>query len=224
MTPIRQKQKVTNQPKMRPDFSLEDNINGIVCGIDEVGRGPLAGPVVAACVYIPEKIRETAWVKELNDSKKLSAKKREVLNTLIQENCICGIDILDIEVIDQINILQATLRSMSNAFNTFQAKCPEPIAHALVDGNKAPKLPCSVATVIKGDSKSVSIAAASIVAKVTRDTLMAELAKDYPQYGWHSNVGYGAKTHIEAIHEHGITPHHRRSFEPVKSLLLKQRA
>ena len=204
---------------MRPDFSLEDSLNTLSCGIDEVGRGPLAGPVVAACVYIPDDIRDSAWVKELNDSKKISAKKRENLCALIKTHCQYGIHICDVDEIDALNILQATLKSMQQAFLAFQQKTQVTAVHALVDGNKAPQLPCPVTTVVKGDSKSASIAAASILAKVTRDAIMTDLSKDFPHYGWHSNVGYGAKVHIEAIHTHGVTPHHRRSFEPVKSLL-----
>ena len=198
-----------------PDFSLENKIEGLVCGIDEVGRGPLAGPVVAAAVIIPDEIKTRPFIAEINDSKKLSSKKRENLHTLITEHCHCGIAVIEKDIIDQINILGATMQAMQKAFENLPVK-PQ---NALIDGNKAPELLCPTTTVIKGDSVSTSIAAASIIAKVTRDKIMADLAREYPGYGWDSNSGYGSKQHIEAIHEIGITPHHRRSFEPVKSLI-----
>lgn len=199
-----------------PDFELENSITGNVCGIDEVGRGPLAGPVVSAAVYIPENIYELDFIAQLNDSKKIAPKKREKLCALIKEHCPYAISIIEPAEIDRMNILQATLASMAQAHRMLSNE--HKIDFALVDGNKMPDLPCPSKTVVKGDQISNSIAAASIVAKVTRDALMAELAKEHPHYGWESNAGYGSKKHIDAIYEYGFTDYHRKSFEPVKSL------
>lgn len=199
-----------------PDFTLEDIQGGLVCGLDEVGRGPLAGPVVAACVYVPENVRPLPFIKDITDSKKLSAKKREALYLLITEHCDWAVSEKPPAEIDEINILQASLVAMSDAFNALDKR----FKHALVDGNKLPQLPCSATYVIKGDGKSVSIAAASIVAKVTRDRIMADLHAQHPQYGWNTNSGYPSKAHREAIDLHGITPHHRKSFAPVRNFLL----
>lgn len=198
-----------------PDFSREDEYSGPVCGLDEVGRGPLAGPVVAACVYIPSEVRRADWITEVTDSKKLSWKKLEELYDLITGHCEWAVAEIGVEEIDEINILQASLKAMRTAFE----ELPASMSHALVDGNKLPGLPCSETAIKKGDSISTSIAAASIIAKVTRDRMMAELAKEHPHYGWESNVGYPTKAHREAIDTYGITPHHRKSFGPVKNFL-----
>ena len=197
-----------------PDFSLEDQYDGIVCGTDEVGRGPLAGPVVAACVVIPQHLRSLPFVKEIKDSKKLSHTKRCKLFEAITEHFPYAISEISPAKIDEINILQASLLAMKTS-------CEEigEIDHALVDGNKAPDLSCSITTVIKGDSKSISIAAASIIAKVHRDQIMTKLALEYPYYGWESNAGYPTKAHIAALEQHGITPHHRKSFSPVRRIM-----
>ncbi len=196
-----------------PDFTLENTIKGQVCGLDEVGRGPLAGPVIASCVFIEDQTLRV--FEEVNDSKKLSAKKREDLYTHITRHCRYGLGECSVEEIDDINILQASLLAMERAYEDMGVIC----AHALIDGNKSPRLSCPTTTVIKGDTISTSIAAASIIAKVTRDRLMSELDTRYPAYGWKSNAGYGSKKHREAIFQSGVTPHHRKTFSPVRQIL-----
>ena len=199
-----------------PDFSLEDKIPGPVCGIDEAGRGPLAGPVVAACVHIPKDVRVFEFIKYINDSKKLTDKKREFLFIKITEHCSYGIAHCTPYEIDEMNILQASLTAMERAF----ALMPQQAEHALIDGNKIPKnLPCSCTPVVKGDARSISIAAASILAKVTRDRIMRALAQDHPHYGWERNAGYPTAEHRAALALHGPTEHHRRSFGPVRAVL-----
>ncbi len=193
-----------------PDFSYEINAkqNGynLVCGVDEAGRGPLAGPVCAAAVILPCDL----VIEGLNDSKKISEKKRELLFDIIKEKAIAySIAYGTLEEIEQYNILEATYLAMNRAIDGLNIK-PD---YALIDGNRVPKginLPCE--TVVKGDSKSCSIAAASILAKVTRDRLMLEYDKKYPQYSFAQHKGYGTKAHYEAIKEHGICEIHRRSF------------
>ena len=204
-----------------PDFSLEDGHKSPVCGLDEVGRGPLAGPVVAACVYIPDTKRDLAFISDIRDSKKLNAKKLEYLFKKISEHFTFGIAEISPQEIDKINILQASLKAMEEAFCSIssQAQSRNDML-ALIDGNHTPKnLPCPAQAVIRGDSKSVSIAAASIMAKVTRDRLMAKLAQEHPHYGWERNVGYPTPEHLAAINRHGITTHHRRSYAPVRNFL-----
>jgi len=201
------------------DFSIEDSQSLLACGIDEVGRGPLAGPVVAACVFIPPEIRTQSFIKRIKDSKTLSETALTEISSLIRENCLWGIGECTPTEIDEINILQASLRAMERAFMAmnehFNFK-----GMALIDGNRIPKnLPCPALAVIKGDTKSRSIAAASIIAKAHRDSIMAELGCLYPAYGWENNSGYPTKAHIAALDTHGITPHHRLSFAPVKSRL-----
>lgn len=198
-----------------PTFDLENNIDGKVCGLDEVGRGPLAGPVVAACVYIQNQ--NLPFLYDVNDSKKLSAKKRESLYEQIIQSCSYGIGECSIDEIDEINILQASLLAMRRAYYNMSISCE----HALIDGDKPAELPCSMTTVIKGDSVSTSIAAASIIAKVTRDRIMQKLDCTFPEYGWASNAGYGSKKHREALYRYGITPHHRRTFSPIRQILEK---
>ena len=177
----------------------------IICGVDEAGRGPLAGPVCAAAVILPPH----ADIPGLNDSKKLSDKRRRELFPIIKEQAIAyGIGIATHEEIDEINILQATYLAMERAINALSVR-PE---LALIDGNRAKDFGVSVETVIKGDSRSASIAAASILAKVTRDDMMLELARIYPQYGFEIHKGYGTKAHYAALDEHGVCPIHRRSF------------
>lgn len=199
--------------RSRPDYSLELMINGLIAGTDEAGRGPLVGPVVAAAVILdPDNLPEG-----INDSKKLSAAKREALFDEIQARCVnFAVAEASAEEIDRINILQASLLAMRRAVE----KLSLTPAHCLVDGNRLPNaLPCPVTAVIGGDAKSLSIAAASILAKVARDRMMADLAREYPQYGWEKNAGYPTAEHLAALAEHGITPHHRRSFAPVRNLL-----
>ena len=176
-----------------------------IAGIDEAGRGPLAGPVVASAVIFDEGV----LIEGVNDSKKLTEKKREELFHLIHEKTIAvGIGIVSHEVIDRINILQASFLAMNKALEQLKIK-PEQL---LVDGNFFRHEVYPVENIIKGDSLSHSIAAASIIAKVTRDSLMKELHEQFPQYGFAKHKGYGTKAHIEAIRIHGFSPIHRRSF------------
>ena len=177
----------------------------VVCGVDEAGRGPLAGPVCAAAVILPPHLE----IPGLNDSKKLTDKRRRELMPVIKEQAIAyGIAFASHEEIDQINILQATYLAMERALQNLGVK-PE---LALIDGNRAKDFGLPVETVVKGDSRSASIAAASILAKVTRDDMMLELADTYPQYGFEIHKGYGTKAHYAALDEHGISPIHRMSF------------
>ncbi|MGE0109084.1 MAG: ribonuclease HII [Bdellovibrionales bacterium] len=202
-----------------PDYSFE-NEHGrregrIICGVDEVGRGPLAGPVVSAAVILPPEGLPPEIEGLIADSKKLTPKKREALYPLLIKHCCYAIGECSVEEIDKLNILHASLLSMNRAITALA----ESAEHALIDGNKLPKdLPCSATPIVKGDDKSLSIAAASIIAKVTRDRFMAELAKTHPAYGWEKNAGYGTKIHMEGIEKFGITKWHRRSFAPVAKI------
>lgn len=189
--------------------------NGItlIAGIDEVGRGPLVGPVVTAAVILPKNFYD----ERINDSKKLTEKKREELYNVIKENALSiGIGICSEKVIDEINILQATKKAMIMAVNDLKVK-PE---HLLID---AVKLDIDVpsTSIIKGDAKSISIASASIIAKVTRDRMMYELDKKYPEYDFKSNKGYGTKKHIEAIYKYGVLKEHRKTFAPISEIIEK---
>jgi len=193
-----------------PTLEIEKQLGGIVCGIDEAGRGPWCGPVVAAAVILSGEVPQG-----INDSKKLSEKKREELFALITQNCIYGIGQASTDEIDQMNILNATKLAMLRAFEALPQK-PE---YALIDGNQLPKLPCKMQYVIKGDSVSLSIAAASIIAKVTRDRIVHDLDSQFPQYGWAKSKGYGTAAHMQAIEIYGVNIHHRKSFAPIKRLL-----
>lgn len=176
-----------------------------ICGVDEAGRGPLAGPVCAAAVILPDGL----VIEGLDDSKKLTEKKRDALYDVICEEAISyGIAFASVEEIEELNILQATFLAMKRAVESLNVK-PD---LALVDGNQKPPLEIQARTLVKGDAKSPSIAAASILAKVTRDRLMTEIAEQYPQYEFPRHKGYGTKLHYEKIMEHGISPVHRRSF------------
>ena len=176
-----------------------------VCGIDEAGRGPLAGPVFAAAVILPEHTE----IPGLNDSKKLSAKKREELFDVIQSAALAwGIGFATEQEIDEINILQATFRAMKRACDALSVR-PD---LALVDGNRIPPMDVPVRTIVKGDSLSANIAAASILAKVSRDRLMLQVDEMYPQYGFAQHKGYGTALHIEMLQKFGPSPVHRRSF------------
>ena len=199
--------------KFTPDFSFERQCCGPVCGVDEAGRGPLAGPVVAAAVILtPARIPEG-----LNDSKALSSKQRELLLNAIEKNAQIGIGIAEPEEIDRINILGATLAAMRRAVLAL----PLSPNTALIDGNKLPNLPCEAQAIVKGDSRSLSIAAASIIAKVTRDRLMVEADARYPGYGLAGHKGYPTKAHMETVRDLGPSPIHRFSFKPVR--LAKQK-
>lgn len=186
-----------------------------VCGIDEAGRGPLAGPVVTACVFIPEEHRKHPVWSEVTDSKQLTAQKRDYLYQLIMDRCIHTIAEASVEEIDTLNIHHATLLAMKRAYEGVHGRVEKVIA--LVDGKFTPKLDCEAQAVIKGDSLSLSIAAASILAKVTRDRYMVRLHEEFPHYHWHTNAGYGTPEHLEGIEKFGITIHHRKSFAPCKT-------
>lgn len=203
-----------------PDLSLENEIwqqhgrNTLIAGVDEVGRGPLAGNVVAAAVILPAPMPEELF--PMRDSKKLSAVKREILFKIIQETCLVGVGSCTPAEIDHYNILQASLLAMQRAVSNM------PLApnYALIDGNRIPKnLPCPSQAVVKGDVKSYSIAAASIIAKVLRDQEMLTAHAKYPQYGWANNAGYPTAAHRAAIGQHGLTPLHRLTFKPCRDAL-----
>lgn len=199
-----------------PDFKFEIAAQGLVCGLDEVGRAPLAGPVVAACVYVPLDTYDHPLWTQVNDSKKISKKRRETMAEQIKSLAHWGMGEATVQETDAINIVQASFLAMSRAYEQMK----KPMSHALIDGNLMPQcFPCAVQTVVKGDTKSVSIAAASIIAKVHRDAIMAELAAAHPHYGWERNAGYPTRQHQDAILSHGITSHHRRSFAPVRNYL-----
>ena len=203
-----------------PDFTYESLYKGpgLVFGIDEAGRGPWCGPVVAACVCWPNRQINPYLAQQINDSKKLSAKKREQLFPMIMNSAYVGIGQASSQEIDDVNILQATFLAMDRSLQNV-AKNGHTASFALIDGNRLPKwqLPCQA--LIKGDSLSLSIAAASIIAKVTRDHIMTDLAKQYPQYAWDKNAGYGTTDHIAALKKYGITPYHRKSYRPIKEIL-----
>jgi len=195
-----------------PDFALEKRCAGRVCGVDEAGRGPLAGPVVAAAVILDRARLPRALRLGLDDSKKLAPAMREAhAMRLVACGAAIGIGAASVAEIDRLNILHATLLAMRRAVEAL-AFTPD---IALVDGNVAPPLACAVETVVKGDGLSLSIAAASIIAKVTRDRLMRRLALRYAGYGWERNAGYPTDEHRAALLALGATPHHRRSFGPV---------
>lgn len=205
-----------------PDYSIENSIRsaldgaplvgpvvGPVCGVDEAGRGPWAGPVIAAAVILDPALAPDG----IDDSKRLSERQRERLYEAILASSQTGIGAASVAEIDKLNILQATLLAMARAV----AALPVAPGHALIDGNRAPALPCATTTVIKGDGRSLSIAAASIIAKVHRDRLMRDLAQEFPVYGWEQNKGYGTDRHRSALSRAGISPHHRLSFAPMLS-------
>ncbi len=190
-------------------MALDYNHTNTVAGVDEAGRGPLAGPVVAAAVVLPEG----SVIDGLNDSKKITEKARERLYPTICELAISyAVGVVTAQEIDEMNILQATLTAMQRAVLALECD----ITRVLVDGNQPPRLPFHTETVIKGDQKVGCIAAASIVAKVTRDRMMMELDQRYPQYGFSGHKGYGTKKHLLALAEHGPCPVHRQSFAPVR--------
>jgi ribonuclease HII len=200
---------------IRATFELEANEmrlgRGPVAGIDEAGRGPWAGPVVAAAVILDDK----AIPHGIADSKTLDAEAREHLYALIVATSVVGVGIADVDRIDRDNILNATMWAMAEAVSALAVK-PR---LALVDGNRSPRLSCNTRTLVKGDALCLSIAAASIVAKVTRDRMMVELAPRWPQYGFERHKGYGTPEHKLALERHGATPLHRRSFRPVQLVL-----
>ena len=191
-------------------------------GIDEVGRGPLAGPVVAACVYVPENVVLPTDLPTIKDSKKMTHRNRKkVVDWLSSQSDIkYSIGSSSVDEIDDINILQATFLAMQRAFDGIKQYIDTSVA-VFVDGNRAPVLsPFNVETVVGGDDLVFSISLASIIAKEYRDEIMRKIDAEYPQYGFAKNVGYGTKQHIEAINKYGPTIYHRKSFEPIKGLLL----
>lgn len=182
-------------------------------GVDEVGRGPLVGPVVAACCVLPKDF----VLEGLTDSKKLSEKKRNVFFDYIKDNCICyGIGIVEPEIIDEVNIYQATKIAMKQAISKVEEQID--LEYVLIDAMPL-DLDIPTTSIIKGDSKSISIAAASVLAKVTRDSMMYELDKKYPQYGYASHKGYPTKKHLEAIHKYGLIEGYRKTYGPVREIL-----
>lgn len=195
----------------KPSFKIEQSMPGIVAGIDEAGRGPWAGPVVAAAVILNPK----CFPEGLNDSKKLSEKRREDIALAIRDQATVGVGIASVEEIDEINILQATFLAMARAEENLARK---PDA-CIVDGSQKPTLRAPTQMVVKGDAKSLSIAAASIIAKTTRDQIMRDLAIKHPFYEWEKNKGYGAPAHRAGLDDHGVTQHHRKSFAPIHNML-----
>jgi ribonuclease HII len=208
-----------------PDFAFERRCTGIICGIDEAGRGPLAGPVVAAAVILDPRRFPRSLRERLDDSKVLTADERNVCYRALRRCADRGVAHIGVGAasareIDGINILRAALLAMARAVAALGVR-PD---MALVDGNIAPPLACPVQTIVKGDGLSFSIAAASVVAKVTRDRIMRALAQRYRGYGWETNVGYATREHGAAILKLGPTPHHRRSFAPVRLALAGERS
>jgi len=210
-----------------PDLSLEIDAGAtrgtLVAGIDEVGRGPLAGPVVAAAACIPPALYAESLIAEVNDSKKLSAARRDDIAARLRADVPFGIGIAEVEEIDRINILQATFVAMGRAVEALGQALGRQPDLCLVDGNRLPRLAMPARPVVKGDQRSASIAAASIIAKVHRDAVMAELAAQHPGYGWERNAGYGTAEHLAALAALGPTPHHRRSFRPVREAVSADR-
>jgi ribonuclease HII len=206
--------KSSRIPKTLALLRYERKLNSLghtlIAGVDEAGRGPLAGPVVAGAVIL-KSYKFTAYI---NDSKKLSAKKREEAFEEITRKAIVGVGIVDEKVIDKINIYRATLKAMREALDNLEI----PPDYVLVDGRMKIPTKCPIKCIIRGDAKSLSIAAASIVAKVTRDRIMTEYDSLYPQYGFARHKGYGTKEHMRSLETHGASPIHRFSFQPVKSL------
>lgn len=197
-----------------PDLSHESACAAPVCGVDEVGRGPWAGPVVAAAVILDI----SAIPSGLDDSKRLPAARRAALYDELTVSARWGVGIASVAEIDEINILQASFLAMRRALGALGA----PPAVALIDGKHLPPdLPCEGRAIVGGDGRALSIAAASVIAKVTRDRMMIELAGEFPGYGWESNMGYGTRIHQAGLAQHGVTPHHRRSFRPIHNMLCK---
>lgn len=206
--------KIRNS-RLLPTFELESAelalTSGPIAGIDEAGRGPWAGPVVAAAVILDPKNIPSG----ITDSKALDEDQREVVYARIIETSTVAVGIADVTRIDTDNILNATMWAMAQSL----AKLTIAPRLALIDGNRAPKLPCATRTIVRGDAKCLSIAAASIVAKVTRDRIMRDAAGDYPEYGFDRHKGYGTPQHREALALYGVTPLHRRSFRPIQYAL-----
>jgi ribonuclease HII len=210
------KKKVLSTKTKMPDFSFEQKIESQkVAGVDEAGCGPWAGPVIAAAVMFFE-YNQQLW-GNINDSKKLTAQKREHCFEVLTNSAslVYGIGSASVEEIDSLNIGNATRLSVERAI----AALPIQPEHVLIDGVRKPSINIPLTMIVKGDSLCLSIAAASIIAKVTRDRIMTDLAKNYPMYYWSRNAGYGTALHQEALKNYGVTPHHRKSFAPIRALL-----
>ena len=206
-----------------PDFSLEESLglstSAVIVGVDEVGRGPLAGPVTAAAVFVDRQKITLDLLTKIDDSKKISQKKHATISKQIESIAIIGIGWASSGEIDQLNILEATMLAMQRAISCLRKQIISDPDYILIDGNKVPRLDFPSKAIVRGDEKSLSIAAASIVAKNKRDAFMTSLSKLYPGYGWEKNVGYGTGEHLAAIEREGITVHHRRSFKPIAKYL-----
>ncbi len=206
-----------------PDFSLEESLglstSAVIVGVDEVGRGPLAGPVTAAAVVVDRQKITLDLLTKIDDSKKISQKKHATISKQIESIAIIGIGWASSGEIDQLNILEATMLAMQRAISSLRKQIISDPDYILIDGNKVPRLDFPSKAIVRGDEKSLSIAAASIVAKNKRDAFMASLSKLYPGYGWEKNAGYGTGEHLAAIEREGITVHHRRSFKPIAKYL-----
>ena len=206
-----------------PDFSLEESLglstSAVIVGVDEVGRGPLAGPVTAAAVFVDRQKITSDLLTKIDDSKKIAQKKRATISKQIESIAIIGIGWASSGEIDQLNILEATMLAMQRAIFSLQKQIILDPDYILIDGNKVPRLDFPSKAIVRGDEKSLSIAAASIVAKSKRDAFMTSLSKLYPGYGWEKNAGYGTGEHLAAIEREGITVHHRRSFKPIAKYL-----
>ena len=206
-----------------PDFILEESLglstSAVIVGVDEVGRGPLAGPVTAAAVFVDRQKITLDLLTKIDDSKKISQKKHATISKQIESIAIIGIGWASSGEIDQLNILEATMLAMQRAISSLRKQIISDPDYILIDGNKVPRLDFPSKAIVRGDEKSLSIAAASIVAKNKRDAFMASLSKLYPGYGWEKNAGYGTREHLAAIEREGITVHHRRSFKPIANYL-----
>ena len=199
-----------------PDRKLEKTLGALVCGVDEAGRGPLAGPVVAAAVILPARLPR-GLSSGIDDSKKLARERRESLYSAIVACCTFGIGEASVDEIDRLNIFHAAMLAMQRAV----AALPLAPAHVIVDGNHTPKFACAATAIVEGDARCLSVAAASIVAKVTRDRFMVAHAAEFPGYGWEKNMGYGTAEHLAGLKRLGRTPLHRAHFAPVAQLELE---
>ena len=206
-----------------PDFGLEESLglstSAVIVGVDEVGRGPLAGPVTAAAVFVDRQKITLDLLTKIDDSKKIPKKKRAIISKQIESIAIIGIGWASSGEIDQLNILEATMLAMQRAIFSLRKQIILDPDYILIDGNKVPILEFPSRAIVRGDKKSLSIAAASIVAKSKRDAFMTSISKLYPCYGWEKNAGYGTREHLAAIESEGITAHHRRSFKPIAKYL-----
>ena len=206
-----------------PDFSIEESLGlstrAVIVGVDEVGRGPLAGPVTAAAVFVDRQKITSDLLTKIDDSKKIPQKQRATISKQIEGIAIIGIGWASSSEIDQLNILEATMLAMQRAIFSLRKQIILDPDYILIDGNKVPRLDFPSKAIVRGDEKSLSIAAASIVAKSKRDAFMTSLSKLYPGYGWEKNAGYGTREHLAAIEREGITVHHRRSFKPIANYL-----